>query len=140
MFDFKQSMKNEDIYDLGITKGVKDIEKWYNGNKWIKGTPIQVSSAINYNKLLGYLDLADSYKNIESGDKMKYVYLNKNKYGFNSIGYFDEIDEQVEIFIQEHISYERVFDAEIANKIENIYQAVGWRMPDFNCKTENSLF
>lgn len=140
MFDFKQSMKNEDIYDLGITKGVKDIEKWYNGNKWIKGTPIQVSSAINYNKLLGYLGLTDSYKNIESGDKMKYVYLNKNKYGFNTIGYFDEIDEQVENFIQEHISYERVFDAEIANKIENIYQAVGWRMLDFNCQTDNSLF
>lgn len=140
IFDFKNNMKNNNIYDLGITKGVNDIEKWQINTKWSKGTPIQVSSAINYNNLLHHLNLSNKYKNIESGDKMKYVYLNNNKYGFNSIGFFDDISKQIEDFIQEHINYDKIFNAEILNKIESIYEAIGWKLTDFNCQTNDTLF
>ena len=50
---------------------------------YIKGTPVHVKSAINYNDLLTMNKITD-IEPISDGEKVKWAYLVNNPYGFDS--------------------------------------------------------
>lgn len=140
LIDFKKSLNKHSIYDLGIVKGVKNIEKWKEGKfGYIKGTPIQVKSALNYNNLLSNLGLTKKYQYVRSGDKLRYVYLKKNEYGFDTMSIPEETPKEIEKFITKNIDRESVFNGELKNKIMDFYEAMKWKYPDLN-KISSGVF
>jgi DNA polymerase elongation subunit (family B) len=75
--------------DISTNIGVNNIPKYVNPDfTYIKGTPYQVKGAANYHWLLKELDIGHKYEPIKEGDKIKLVYLKKNKYGMKNVAYY----------------------------------------------------
>jgi hypothetical protein len=75
--------------DISVNIGVNNILKYRAPESgYIKGTPYQVKGAINYMFLLDELNLGHKYEPIQEGDKCKFTYVKKNKWGIAGITYF----------------------------------------------------
>jgi hypothetical protein len=74
---------------------------------------------------------------ISSGDKVRYLYVDKhNKYGISSIGFkYDYNTEFKNLF---KIDYVLMFEKILFNSIERFYESVNWRIrkPTDNVRTE----
>lgn len=131
LIKFNNNLTKQTLEDIGIVKSVNGIDKYFDPIiKYKKGAPVQVKSAINYNILLKELKLMSKYKKIKSGEKIKYVYVKENPYGFDSIAYTDESDKKILDWVQKYIDYKKVFKAELYNKLKMFYDAVGWELPE----------
>ena len=130
---FKRNMNNLH-YDvvanpIGV-KGIgkyqeKDIESPFNGYK--KGTPVHVKSAINYNSLIDYWYEGKRYEKISNGNKIKWVYLKENEFGFDSIAYKGYEDPpQILELIRKYIDHNKMYEQAMSKKIDMFYQALKW--------------
>jgi len=76
--------------DISVNIGVNGITKYKEGeSSYSKGTPFQVKGAINYMFLLKELGLSHKYEPIHEGDKCRFTYIKKNKWGIDGITYFE---------------------------------------------------
>jgi DNA polymerase elongation subunit (family B) len=76
--------------DVSVNIGVNNIQKYRAPEGgYIKGTPYQVKGAISYMFLLKELGLEYKYEKIKEGDKCRFTYVKKNKWGINGITYFE---------------------------------------------------
>lgn len=144
IFDFKGKLKDiTDIEGIMMLKGVKEVTKYdtpaqsasgvtqlvtfsQSVSEFVKGTPIHVKSAINYNTLLRELKL-ENYIPINDDDKIKYTYLLKNPYNFETIALpEDEFPQEVYDFIATYINNEENFRSILIKKLESYYNALGW--------------
>jgi len=130
---FKRNMNNLH-YDvvanpIGV-KGIgkyeeKDIESPFNSYK--KGTPVHVKSAINYNSLIDYWYEGKRYEKISNGNKIKWVYLKENEFGFDSIAYKGYEDPpQILELIRKYIDHNKMYEQAMSKKIDMFYQALKW--------------
>jgi len=125
VYDEFKKLKPE---DLCFVVGVRGIEKYkdrFSNFNAPKGTPIHVKSAINYNILLKRLNIADKYEEIQSGDKIRWMYISTpNKFGISTIAYkYYYPREFVELFKP---NYELMFEKMIFSVVERFYNAVKW--------------
>jgi hypothetical protein len=74
---------------ISVNIGVNGIAKYSDAGGYIKGTPYQVKGAINYMFLLKQLNLTHKYEMIHEGDKCRFTYIKKNKWGIDGLTYFD---------------------------------------------------
>lgn len=75
---------------ISVNIGVNQIAKYKEpGFGFKKGTPAQVKGAINYLFLLKELGLDHKYEPIREGDKCRFTYIKKNKWGLDGITYFE---------------------------------------------------
>lgn len=82
--------KNLPVENQGQNKQVNNIDDKIGHNGMpIKGSAINSIGAIYFNKYIKDNNLKQ-YVPIQEGEKMKYVYLLPNKYGYHVIGYKDE--------------------------------------------------
>jgi len=102
--------------------------------------PINTKAAIYYNDLLRFKKLDKTYPTFQIGDKMYIGYLKENPYRIDVIG-FNGYNDPPEImeFIEKYIDRDGLFDSVMKNKLEGIYQDLGWGMPVFNKKV-NKFF
>ena len=64
---------------------------------------------------------------MRNGDKMKWVYLKQNPLGLDTIAFKGADDpEEVESFIKNYIDYDKIFESEMQNKLEDFYRALSW--------------
>ena len=102
-----------------------------------KGMPIHVKSSYFYNLLLDKLNTGNKYESIGSGDKVRYMYIERpNKYGLDSIGFkYDYPNEFKELFKPD---YDKMFEKILYQAIERFYDCVGWkiRKPSENVTVE----
>lgn len=76
--------------DISVNIGVNNILKYRDPeNMYLKGTPYQVKGAINYMFLLKELGLEYKYEQIQEGDKCKFTYVKKNRWGIDGVTYFE---------------------------------------------------
>ena len=131
ILDFKQYMKTLELIDVMFPVGVKNVKKYIRkGDKAfavrMKGTPIHVKSALNYNDMLKHHKVK-TIRGIINGEKIKWTYLRNNPMGLETMalkGYDDP--EPIENFVQEHIDYDKIFKSAFANKLNDFYSAMNW--------------
>ena len=128
---FKEHMKTLPLIDVMFPIGVKNVKKWQrkgDGNFAVrmKGTPVHVKSALNYNDMLKHHNIK-SVREIINGEKIKWTYLKDNNMGLVTMamkGFEDP--PPIENFVQEHINYNKVFSSAFANKLNDFYGAMKW--------------
>jgi len=104
---------------------VKDAESVFSSYK--KGTPVHVKSSINYNSLIDYWYEGKRYGKITNGNKIKWVYLKENEFGFDSIAYKGYEDPpQVLDMIKNYIDHNKMYEQAMSKKIGMFYKALKW--------------
>lgn len=125
--------------DIAWRKNAKDHEKWSNmarGFECGKGTPIHHKGAIYYNTLLKELKLEGEYPKIITGQKVKTVYLRKNKYGLPVISFLDKLPEEFGLEPDYEFQYKKM----VSPLIQRCYDGSDWAMPNIEKVTTTDLF
>lgn len=134
--------KSLPVEDYSFVMGISDYEKYStrcNGFVTCKGMPAHVKAAYYYNMLLEKLNLTGKYEAIETGDKVRYFYVNQpNKYGISAIAYKYYYPEEFESIFQPDI--EKMFEKLIFSIIERFYEAVNWRLNRPSAQVQTDLF
>ena len=138
ILNFKEHMKTLPLIDIMFPIGVKNVKKYTRKGDGIfavrmKGTPVHVKSALNYNDMLKHLKVT-KVREIINGEKIKWTYLKTNNMGLDTMamkGFEDP--EPIVKFVQGHINYDKVFKSAFANKLNDFYGAMKWgRIPENN--------
>lgn len=132
IISFREDIKTKPLLDIMFPTGVKEISKFTisgTGNMFserMKGTPVHVKSALNYNDLLVYYKI-NSIPPIGDGEKIKWTYLKNNPLGLDTLA-VKGFEDPIEIikFIEQYIDYERIFEASLENKLGDFYGALNW--------------
>lgn len=131
------------ILDIAKPTSIKNLEKYKcKGISFKGGTTAHAKAAIAYNFLLELYGLEKTVRGIESGSKIKWVYLKTNPFNLESIA-FKGYDDPVEVmeFIQKYIDYNKNFESNLLKKLNAFYLALGWgEIPRQNHKKINSFF
>jgi len=109
--------------DISVNIGVNNLDKYINeDNHYLKGTPYHIKATSHYHCLLDEFDINQKYERIKEGDKIRLVYIKKNKWGFDTVGYykwpveFDDNDIQVD--------YDKMIEKYFINKAKIILDPI----------------
>ena len=138
ILNFKEHMKTLPLIDVMFPIGVKNVKKYTRKGDEpfavrMKGTPVHVKSALNYNDMLKHLKVT-KVREIINGEKIKWTYLKTNNMGLDTMamkGFEDP--EPIAKFVQSYINYDKVFKSAFANKLNDFYGAMKWgKIPENN--------
>ena len=118
--------------DLSVIKNIQNYDKYARGMTGFnipKGCPIHSKSAMYYNRLLDYYGIAHKYEKIKSGTKIKYFYVEPNKFAINTVGFLNKYPNEFEL----KINYDVMFEKTVIAAARRLYEAVNWRI----CKPTN---
>ncbi len=130
---FKRNMHNLHYDVMANPIGVKGIGKYRVKEDdspfatFKKGAPVHVKSAINYNSLLDYWFEGRKYEKISNGNKIRWVYLKDNEFGFDTIAYKGwEDPPQILDLIKTYIDHNRMFEQAMSKKLKMFYDSMKW--------------
>jgi DNA polymerase elongation subunit (family B) len=131
IINFKGSLPLVKPYNIAKSSSVKELSKYTPAKgamfQFLKGTPAHVKAAWTYNQLLKHFNCGFKYSPMRNGDKMKWVYLKQNPLGLDTIAFKGADDpEEIESFIKNYIDYDKIFESEMQNKLEDFYRALSW--------------
>ena len=132
ILDYHAHIQELPVADIARNTAVKNITKWKMDDQklgqYTSGTPAHVKAAINHNLLLRVWDVHMMYAPITNGQKIKWVYVAKNPYHIESVGFIgDDTDAPLMTkFVEEFIDYEKLFEKEFAGKLKDFYAALNW--------------
>lgn len=134
--EFKKEYKNLELDKIAKPTGVSDIEKWIGKEgEIITGCPIHVRASIVYNNIVRKnKEYSLKYPLIQSGDKIKYVYLmNNNPAGSHVIAYSDYLPK--EFGVEEYVDRNTTFEKTFLLPLESFTNLVG-----YNVRHSKTLF
>ena len=144
---FKRNMTSLHYDVMANPIGVKGIGKYEvkdeesSFSQYKKGTPVHVKSAINYNSLIDYWYEGKRYEKISNGNKIKWVYLKENEFGFDSIAYKGYEDPpQILDMIKKYIDHKKMYEQAMSKKIGMFYQALNWGGVEDKTTSMNRFF
>jgi len=123
---FKDHFKTLSPDKVAFPRGVTDV-RGYADNQLIyrKGTPIHSRGSLLYNHYLKANGLDKKYQLIQSGDKIKFVYLLiPNSIQENVISFPDHLPD--ELGLHKYIDYNLQFKKAFLDPIDIILNAIGW--------------
>ena len=89
--------------------------------------PVNTKAAIRYNDFLRYKKLNVKHPEFTIGDKMYIANLKPNPYQIDAIGYNGYNDpEDITGLIDKYIDRDGLFDSIMRNKLETVYNDIGW--------------
>jgi DNA polymerase elongation subunit (family B) len=108
------------------TSGTDDIGKFTDSSGgFTKGTPIHVRGCILYNKYIEEKRLKNKYEQIQSGDKVKFVYLKMpNPIRQNVVSFPGYLPPELEL--HDYIDYDTQFEKVFLKPLSAVLEAVGW--------------
>ena len=122
--------------------GISDYDKYAskcNGFITCKGMPAHVKAAYHYNMLISKLNITNKYETIDTGDKVRYFYVNQpNKYGISAIAYKYYLPKEFSTIFEP--DKEKMFEKIIFSIIERFYEAVDWRLNKPSAQVQTDLF
>jgi hypothetical protein len=130
----KESVDTTDYTLISRPTGISEISKFCDNthqpfNFRVKGTPVHVKAAINYNDFIRYYNIYDKYALIQDTEKIKWIYLiEENPFRLDSMAYKDNDEDPPEIleYIKKYVDRKKVFDSEMEKKMQSFYTALGW--------------
>ena len=128
---FKEHMKTLGLMDVMFPIGVKNVKKYTRKGDApfavrMKGTPVHVKSALNYNDMLRHHKIK-TMRGVINGEKIKWTYLKPNSMNLDTMalkGYDDPAE--IEKFVQDNIDYNKIFKSAFSNKLNDFYSAMKW--------------
>lgn len=124
----RSELEKKDIYEVGVPVGVHGLDKYYDPIKRYKlGTPAHVKAAINYNIYLKNFGLDSKYEPIREGEKIKHVPLKHNVHDFERMAFKDGSPQDIIDYIKKYIDYDELWRGTMSNKLDTIYEAIGWK-------------
>ena len=120
--------------DIAFPRGVSEMEKWVDAAAlYKKATPIHVRAALLYNKSLNDNKLGSRYERIQSGNKMKFLYMTMpNPIQENVFGFVNVLPKELDL--EQYIDYNKQFEKSFLDPIQVILDAMGW-----NAEKQNNL-
>jgi len=132
MIDFIETSRKE-FYDLPVPsiafpRSVSNINKWKSSSDlYAKGTPIHVRGSILYNHYVKQKKLSSKYQDIQSGEKIKFVYLKTpNPMHENVISFIQEFPPEFDL--DKYVNYELQFSKSFIEPIKVILDCIGWEV------------
>jgi hypothetical protein len=123
---FEEEYMKLPIFEIGRATSVNDFSSYNEKGEYIKGSPIQVKAAINYNNFIIKNNLTNKYRLINDGDKIKYLQLVKfNPIGDDVIGAPDGIFP-AELNINKYIDKNLMFETTFLGPISSLMKGAGW--------------
>lgn len=124
--NFKDEFKKLPVEEISKISGTDNIEKFMSDSNMYKmSTPIHVRGSILYNDYLKRQGLDNRYESINSGDKVKFVYLKlPNPIRENVISFPQVLPR--EFGIEEYIDYDTQFEKVFLKPLRIVLGAVGW--------------
>jgi len=124
--EFKDEFKSLPVEAIAKTSGTDDIEKYKHPvTLFRKGCPIHVRGSIVYNHHLAQNKLAKRYPSIQSGDKVKLVYMKvPNPIQQNVISFPGVLPKEMEL--TKYIDYDTQFNKVFLTPIQGILDSLGW--------------
>ena len=114
---------------LSKRQAIKDLRKYEknaNGFQIGKGTTQNAKASLLYNHLINYLTINNKYEKIKSGDKVKILYVGKNKFGIDYVGFKDKLPKEFGM----EPNYRLLYLKNVHVAIERIFDAVDWSLTD----------
>jgi hypothetical protein len=123
---FKEHFSSLPPHELGSPRGVNNLTKYYDSQTlYCKGTPMHCRASLIYNDQLKKFNLTNKYREIQGGDKIKFVFLKKqNPTGENVIAFPDKLPD--EFGLHKFIDYETQFQKAFLDPINLILNAIDW--------------
>jgi DNA polymerase elongation subunit (family B) len=129
------------VEEISTRKKINNYEKWdvvsNEDDDFVKGTPIQVKSSMNFNDILKKLNISDKYPTIKSGLKIKFFYCKKNSYGYDTMGFIDYYPKEILQVIKP--DYRFMFEKNVVPVISRIFGVIGWPTPAIGCEEHTDL-
>jgi len=135
VMDFKKSLHDIDWIHLMKPTGLKKMDE-YIERKAMAGElfsklklkcPSNTKAAIRYNDILKFKGLTKKYPEFTIADKMYIAALKPNPYKIDTIGYNGYNDPpEITKIIDQYIDREGIFDSVMRNKLQTVYNDIGW--------------
>ena len=125
--------------DIAFRSSINNLQKYTEGaslSKFKPATPSHVKGAIAFNLLIKQMSLEDKFPKIETGQKVKKVYLNKNRFNLDALSYPSELPKEFNLTVD----FDRMFAKLVTQPIERLYEAIGWRLPVVGKEVQTDLF
>jgi hypothetical protein len=91
--------------------------------------PVNTKAALAYNDILRFKNLTKKYPEFTIADKMYIAMLKPNPYHITVIGYNGYNDPpDITKIIDEYIDREGIFDSVMRNKLQTVYNDLGWTL------------
>lgn len=126
--DFKTEFDSLHIGQISKTSSANDLGKYVDRDKiYAKGSPIHIRASLLYNWKLEQDKLDNKYSKIQSGEKMKFIYLKlPNPVRENVIGFPSDIPPEFKL--DRYIDYDRQFEAVFLKPVRNVLDSIGWNI------------
>ena len=145
ILDYKKEMEDRPFIDIAKNSAVKGMSKYTTKTQVLgefkKGSPAHVKAAITYNQLLAFYKVPYKYEPMKDGDKIKWVYLKKNPLGLEATGLKGHNDPpQILKLVEQYIDYDKIWEKELENKLDDFYKAMDWEKPNPNLNKASEFF
>jgi hypothetical protein len=141
ILDFRKSLNTIDWRKLLKPTGLKKLDE-YIAKKPAAGEifsklalkcPTNTKGAIYTNDLIRFKKQTKQYETFQVGDKMYLAYLKENPYHVDVLGLngYNDSPEILE-FVEKYMDKNQMFESVMKNKLENLYQDLGWGAVVFN--------
>jgi DNA polymerase elongation subunit (family B) len=149
LLTFKKSLPTLPVNLIAKGGAIKELSKYDDGSwktgssiaTFEKGTPAHVKAGIAYNRLLKFFNAPYKNEPIRDGDKVKWVYLRNNPLGLDTLAFKDYNDpKEIMDFVETYIDRDKIFEAELENKLDDFYNALKWDKVTADTKTAKKFF
>ena len=112
--------------EIAFPRSVSEINKWMSRtDMYNKGCPIHVRGAILYNHYTKKAGLDKKYAAIQSGEKIKFLYLKvPNPIQENVFSFIQDFPR--ELGYEQYVDYDAQFDKSFVEPMKIILNAIGW--------------
>lgn len=150
IIDFRKSMGKSETrinpLDLAVVTSVNNLEEawvlWDRIERQAGGkakVAANARNAINHNYMLEHFNVKDEQP-IKSGSKVKTLWLKQNEFGFKSISFASETEKLPSWFTDNfEVDVELMEQKLVDQKLELIFDPLGWEVPTFQTQLVNSL-